>query len=201
MSSEITELTPLIVAIPTQDRRAVVQSLLELSKVSHILKRPLHFSVSEGSNIPRSRNTIVQDLQHQYPDRATQWVLWLDSDIIILSGHEAIIAEAVLWAEANQVAVTGNYRMNSGENVLLATRGPEPPAHHFTDTELDALPKPYPSVALAGFGFLYIEQPLSYRFHADTVGEDIHFWWDHPYIHVHWIPDLHLGHRKAVVLT
>lgn len=190
-----------IVAIPTHDRRAIVQSLMELGRVSEILKRPMHLTVSEGSNIPRSRNSAIDQIQYQYPDAATKWMLWLDSDIVILHDSAEIIADAIRWAETNQVAVTGNYRMNTGENVLLSTRGPQPEPHHFTDDELVALPRPYPPVALTGFGFLYLEQPLSYRFHADVVGEDIHFWWDNPYIRLHWITDLHLGHHKAVVLT
>ena len=190
----------LIIAILTYDRWAVVQSLLELGKVSQVLGRRMQFSVSQGSNIPRSHNTVIEQLQYQYPDQATQWVLWLDSDVAVFPESKTIIADAILWAEANHVAVTGNYRMNTGENVLLATRGPDPPAHHYTNAELEALPRPYPSVAFAGFGFMYLEQPLSYRFHADTLGEDIHFWWDHPTIRLHWIADLHLGHHKAVLL-
>jgi hypothetical protein len=64
-----------IVAIPTHDMRAVVQSLIELGVVSQLLQRPVHFVVSEGSNIPRARNTILQRVQHIFPDQDALWVL------------------------------------------------------------------------------------------------------------------------------
>ncbi len=70
----------LIVTIPTHDMRAVVQSLIELGVVSQLLQRPIHFVVSEGSNIPRARNTILQRVQHTFPHQDAMWVLWLDSD-------------------------------------------------------------------------------------------------------------------------
>ncbi len=56
------------------------------------------------------------------------------------------------------------------------------------------------NMGLAGLGFAYCEQPLDYRFHADTIGEDVHFWRDHPELQIHWIPDPHLGHRKPQIL-
>jgi hypothetical protein len=126
-------------------------------------------------------------------------MLWLDSDILVLPGSAPIIAAAIQWAEDAR-CVVGNYRMSTGQSVLMDHRGPKGVAHHYTDAELAALPRPYPEVGAAGLGFAYCEQPLQYRFHADTIGEDIHFWWDHPDLRIHWIPDLHLGHRKPQIL-
>ena len=189
----------LIVAIPTHEMRAVVQSLLELGVFSQLLRRPIHFVVGEGSNIPRARNSIVQRLQCTFPDRDAVWVLWLDSDIEIPPGVAPAISIAVTWAEAHDACVVANYRMNTGHNVLMANRDPAEPAHHITDEEFQTMPN-FAEVGMAGLSFAYLHQPLAYRFHADETGEDIHFWWDHPEIRLHWAKDIHLGHRKTVVL-
>ena len=175
---------------------------VEVSDVGRLLRRPVRFFVSEGSNIPRSRNTVLEQLQRAYPDKETVRVLWLDSDIVIFPGHSGIIGRTMKWAEEHHVCVVGNYRMASGGNVLMATRDQNAPVyHHYSDEELELLPKPYPGVGLAGLGFAYLEQPLAYRFYADAVGEDIHFWWDHAEMPIHWISDLRLGHRKSVLLV
>ncbi len=193
--------TELIVALPTHDRRAVVQSILELGAVGQQLRRRVRFVVSEGSNIPRSRNSVLEELRRQHPNVANLWVLWLDSDILIFPGSSTVISEAIRWAESTTACVVGNYRMADGQNVVMATRDSMAPIKHYTDDELAALPGPYPEVGLAGLGFAYVPQTLAYQFYADGIGEDIHYWWDHPDPHLHWIPDLRLGHRKAIMLT
>ena len=124
-------------------------------------------------------------------------MLWLDSDIVIPVEGVGRLQAALAWAEAAGAAVVGDYRMATGQHVLMATL-PDDPFHHYTDEEMGALPKPYPRVDLAGFGLTYLPQPLTYEFYADTVGEDIHFWWDHPTLSIHWIDGLRLVHRCRV---
>ncbi len=189
----------LVVAIPTHDMRAVIQSLLEIGTVGQLLQRPLQFVVSDGSNIPRSRNTILHRIRDIFPDRDRLWVLWLDSDIEILHGHAHAIQQAILWAEAHQAGIVANYRMTTGQNVLIANRDPSEAAHHLTDDELHQM-EPFAEIGMAGLGFAYIPQPIQYHFYADEIGEDMHFWWDHPDISLHYAKDIHLGHRKTVVL-
>ena len=63
--------------------RAVVPSILELEYVSQLLQRPLQFVVSEASNIPRSRNVIIDQLRERLPNHNEVWLLWMDSDIEI----------------------------------------------------------------------------------------------------------------------
>lgn len=189
----------LVVAIPTHDMRAVVQSLLEIGVVAHLLQRPLQFVVSGGSNIPRTRNTIVHRLRHIFPTNDRCWVLWLDSDIEIPAGQASAIQEAILWAEAHQSGIVANHRMTTGQNVLMANRDPSEVAHHLTDDELQQM-EPFAEIGMAGLGLAYVPQPIHYHFYADEIGEDMHFWWDNPDIHLHYAKDIHLGHRKMVVL-
>ncbi len=77
-------------------------------------------------------------------------MLWLDSDIVVLPGSAPVIAQAMQWAQTAHVCVVGNYRMSTGQSVLIANRGPESVAHHYTDAELAALLRPYPEVGCYG---------------------------------------------------
>ncbi len=132
----------LIVAIPTHDLRAVIPSLLELGLVSEQLNRPLHFAVGEASNIPRSRNVVLQQLRDAYPQTPNPWVLWLDSDIVLFPGYTDVIVAGIQWAEAHECGIVANYRMANGESVLIANKE-GPPYHHYTADELDTFPNYY----------------------------------------------------------
>lgn len=55
--------TDLIIGIPTQDQRAIVPSILELGTLGQLLHRRVEFVIGAGSNIPRSRNTVVEQIQ------------------------------------------------------------------------------------------------------------------------------------------
>ncbi len=193
-----TRSVPLSVGIATHDQRAMIQSIMQLRMVGQLLQRHVQFFVGDGGTIPESRNRVVEAIAARYPREEAAWMLWLDSDILIPPDSASTIATAIKWAESQQVCVVANYRMVTGQNVLIATR--EAPFHHYTDEELGTLPKPYPRVALAGLGLAYLHQPLAYRFYSDVTGEDLHFWWDHPDLSIHWIDTLHLVHRKAVLL-
>ncbi|MCL4520434.1 MAG: hypothetical protein M1415_02415 [Firmicutes bacterium] len=189
---------PLIVAIPTHDLRAIVPTMLELGLVSEQLNRPLHFAIGEASNIPRSRNVVLQQLRDAYPQTPNLWVLWLDSDIVLFPGYTDAIVAGIQWAEVHNCGIVANYRMANGENVLIANKE-GPPYRHYTTDELDTLPN-YAEVGLAGLGFAYFRQPLEYVFHADNVGEDIHLWWDHPELTLCWAKQIRVGHKKLVLL-
>ena len=144
--------TDLIIGIATQDQRAIVPSILELGALGQLLHRRVEFVIGEGSNIPRSRNAVVEQIQRNH-FQSTMWVLWIDSNILVLPGSRPIIAAAMRWAEETHVCVVGNYRMQTGQSVLMDRRDPEGSPHHYTDAELAALPRPYPEVDLAGLGF------------------------------------------------
>ncbi len=164
----------LVVGIPTHDLRSVVPTLLELGHVGEQLHRPLHFVIGEASNIPRSRNAVLQQLRDAYPTASHVWMLWLDSDIVLFPGYTEAVVNAIQWAEAHDRVVVANYRMIDGEYVVMANKQ-GPPYHHYSVGELDQLPN-YAEVGLAGLGFTYLQQPLEYVFHADDIGEDIHLW-------------------------
>lgn len=192
----------LTVAVPTHDSRAVVQTLLEIMQVGREMARPVWVVTTEASNIPKGRNLVLERIRdHINPSRASgrPWVMWIDSDIVIPPDSYGVIAKALLWAETNNRCIAANYMMGSGTPVLMKSRDPEQ-AYHYTMQELNELPA-YAEVGMAGFGFLYLQQPVDYVFHADRVGEDVHFWWDNPDIAIHYAKDVRLGHKKFVTLS
>ena len=76
----------------------------------------------------------------------------------------------------------------------------ETSAHHITDEEFQQRAN-FTEMGMAGLGFAHVPQPLAYRFYGDETGEDIHFWWDHPDLGLHWAKDVHLGDRKTMVMV
>ncbi len=184
------------VAIPTHDMRAVVPTIVELLAVGKHLQRRVHFLVMEASNIPRGRNMILHRLREQYPGDKFVPVLWVDSDIVLLSGQVDTIADAIRWADRFHRPIVANYPMADGRSMLIANAAGD----HYTEAELQALPN-YADVMMAGFGFLYLpEQPLDYVFHADRTGEDIYFWLENRNLHPCLAKQIRIQHRKTVLL-
>lgn len=183
------------VAIPTHDMRAVVPTIVELLAVGKHLNRRVHFLVMEASNIPRGRNMILQQLREQCPGSTTVPVLWVDSDIVLLSGQINTIADAIRWADESHRPIVANYPMADGRSMLIANAVGD----HYTEAELQALPN-FANVMMAGFGFLYLDQPLEYLFHADRTGEDIYFWLENSHLHPCLAKQIRIQHRKTVLL-
>lgn len=162
------------------------------------LRCPVHFLVGEAGNIPRSRNKVLEEARKHVGDQGTAWILWLDSDIVIPPGGHRALADAVRWSDATHMAWTANYRMATGENVVMRERTADG-AHHFTNAELAALPE-WAEVGMSGMGCCYLPTNAAYMFHADVLGEDIHFFLDHPDLRLHFAKHIEVKHKKIVAL-
>lgn len=191
--------TPLLIGVPTPNGMGLMTSVLTLSRLHRDLDRPVAFAQGEGGNIPRARNLVLASIREKLgPDPAS--VLWWDTDIRVTEEQIPAVADMVRYGESHQVCVTAHYRMNTGDTHLM--RGDRTPGAgtHYTPEELAAMPEWSP-VGMAGFGLLFIpSMPLDYVFHADTIGEDTHWWWDHPDLPVVWSRAVQIHHRKAVWL-
>ena len=187
-----------ILAIPTKDNRAIIRTVVELLRISDEVGKALAVVVGEGSNIPRSRNSIVRRISQQMPGVKDTRVLWVDSDIVLPKGAAVLIGDAIRWADANATNITANYLMANGANSLLVNRDAGD-ARHYADTEIEAM-RNYAEIGMADFGFLYIHQPLNYVFHAGLLGEDINFWLDNPDVAVRLAKQIPIGHSKETVL-
>ncbi len=189
----------LIVGIPTHDGRAMINSCMELVALGGVMRRVTKLMLGEAGNIPRARNIVMDEVRKELNrETGIAWVLWLDSDILLPTRSHLAIANAIQWSEQTGKAWVANYKMGNNKNVLLKQRDLYV-AEHYTDEELNNLP-PYAEVAMSGFGLAYLPMDLSYLFHADRWGEDVHFFNDHPNLKVHYAKDIVLNHKKIVLL-
>ncbi len=186
------------IAIPADSLCAPIQTMLELTRLIQKIRVPVQFLLSTASNIPRARNSILNDLRQADPDALWQWVLWVDNDIVIpWDGHHAIAA-AIERAWNDHVGWTAHYPMANGESVLMRARKPMENIHYSRE-ELPSLPDWTP-IGMTGFGMLFLQQPTRYVFHADVTGEDVHFWLEQPTLDIRYAKDIRIGHMKSITL-
>lgn len=190
---------PTFIAFPTHDGRMVIHSLVELIKLSNLLPGGIELFTAEGGNIPRTRNMVMDQIRSKrtsLPDPC--WVLWVDSDILFADGTAEKIAKYCLQSQETGVGWTAHYKMADGTTTVMKNRGVFN-AEHYTPDELYSIPDGT-RVGMAGFGLTYLPMPIEYVFHADSAGEDIHFWVDNPQVQVGLAKEIVVRHRKAVWL-
>lgn len=184
-----------LVGMPTRDGQALIQTLHELIALGHTLRVPVHFLVGEAGNIPRSRNLVMEQARARSFGSRTAWILWIDSDILIPRGGNVMVAEAIRWSWETKNAWAASYRMANGQSVLMRDHD----GGHYTPEELASLPAWAP-IAMSGLGCAFVQMDLDYVFHADVLGEDVHFFRDHPNLDLHYARDVRVNHRKVVTL-
>lgn len=186
--------------IPSKDGTGNLSSFLTLLHVGQILPVDLRLAQGEGGNIPVARNVVLRFIRQQDPQATTVPVLWWDTDIGIASESLPALAAMIAYGDAHHCAMTANYRMATGHSTLMKGDRTPGAGHHYTDEEIAALPDRAP-VGMSGFGLLYIPaMPLDYTFHADTIGEDVHWWWDHRDLPLMVDKNVKVAHHKLVWL-
>ena len=163
------------------------------------MQRIMKLLLGEAGNIPRARNIVMDEVRKELKrDSGIAWVLWVDSDILLPAFSHKAIANAIHWSEQTGKAWVANYKMASNQNVILKQRDYYH-AEHYTDEEISNL-TPFAEIAMSGFGLAYLPMDLSYLFHADRWGEDVHFFMDHPDLKVHLANNIIINHKKTVLL-
>ena len=188
---------PLIVGCPSRDEMGMVLSVVTLSRVGDYLDRPVEFITGVGSNIPRARNAVMQGIRREHGVQ-DHWVLWWDSDIWLTTDQAPAVAEMIRFSEQHGMATTIDYRINTGEHVLMK-RMEDGKVHRFTDKGIESLPNWAP-IDATGFGLCYCPVESDYVFHADALGEDIHYWQDHPNLELRFAKNVRVRHAKTVML-
>lgn len=187
------------IGLPTQDGRAVVVSCLELVLAGRVMQRMMRMMLGETSDISKSRNIVMDQVRNAVgKNEGTVWVLWLDSDIVLPPNSHQLIVNAIRWSEATGKAWVANYKMSDRRNVIIKQRGYYN-TDFYTDEEIAALP-PYAEIGMGGFGLAYLPMDLSYVFHSDRWGEDIHFFMDQPNLKIHLAKEIVINHKKMVLL-
>ncbi len=190
------------VAIPTRDGRAEVVTVAALVRdVAAATNRPVRLHVGEASNIPRARNVCLRLVEAAEPEAARSgqvWILWVDSDIRLDPACARHFGAYLARAEAEQAAFAAHYRQADGRSTFFLRRGRM--AGPALDSAVVEGLADWFSLGMSGFGLLYAPVDTGYVFHADDVGEDIHFWLDHPALSLRFAKAIALRHRKAVLL-
>lgn len=185
--------SPLLIAIPSQDGRAVVDTLQALTNVAFHMNREIAFITPQASNIPRGRNLAMQMAAAMNPNpKDPLWMFWVDSDVRIEPFQEHYMADMIKFAEDNNAFVTGLYKMD--DKNYVATMDIEGTKH--LSGRLDMI-KPNAAVKTTGFGFLYGPMPRTYTFHADRLGEDLKFWQENKHLKLYANTQVQLSHWKA----
>lgn len=187
----------LYVGIPTHDGRAIINSMFEIVAVGLRLERRVRVWIGEAGNIPRARNTVL-DQARQYASESPAWILWIDSDIIIPPGGHHAIAEAIQWSESSGTGWVANYKMSDGQNVLMKERRLYG-SPHYSQQEIEQLPD-WAEIGMSGLGLAFLPVALDYEFHADRAGEDTHYFLDYSDLQVRFAKKIKIHHRKMVVL-
>lgn len=190
---------PIYIGIPTRDGTGDLRSFLTLLQLGKALPFELRLAASEAGNIPKARNEVLSSIRAQSPEQEdSAQILWWDTDIGVRGDSVIALAAMIIYGFEHGYAMTANYRMNSGHSVLMKGNRTPGDGVHYTDEEIDALPD-RACVGMTGFGLLYIPQmPLDYVFLADKIGEDVHWWWDHPDTPLYLDKNVRVSHRKSV---
>lgn len=188
---------PLHVCLPTRDGTAQIATILAtLTTLREAVGRPVRFHLGNLGNIPRSRNRCMRGYEQDF-DGDPLWALWIDSDIYLHPDDAPAAAPYIARAEAEGVAFAAHYRQADGHSTLFRNRGPEEEA--LSEEEALAL-EDWSRLGVSGFGLLYAPMPRGYVFHADEMGEDVHFWLEHPDMELHFAKGIKIGHYRAVML-
>ena len=187
---------PIFLCLPTRDGTAQVRSIEAFQYLAMSLRRPLVILMAEASNIPRARNAIHDGLREMEIGRR-QKVWWMDSDILFDAGAvDHLTAMMRIGDEASKnVLVAAHYRMSDGRYQGLRHRDGDAHVEPTTEVTVTRSPK-----GATGFGLVYGATDPEYVWHADTEGEDIHWWRDHPQAEVFWYEPWRPVHRKVVGL-
>ena len=183
------------ICTPTRDGFGVIHTAIAVSRLPGLLNVPGRVIWTEANNIPRGRDALVADLRQEV-QRDAAWVLWVDSDILLLEEIDPVV-EAIRWSWETGQGWTAHYAMADGRSHMMRGRGLNGKvASNYTAEEVEALPDWHP-IEQCGLGFAFIPMDLTYEFHAATAGEDVHFFVDTD-ITLAFAKRVHLRHRKSL---
>ncbi len=189
------------ILIPTRDSTSVTHTTIVLTELAMTTQVPHCVYWCERSNIPRSRNTLVDYVRSAVgPGRDRAWCLWVDSDIMIPTESVPALRTAIEASWRSGVGFTAHYPMVSGDSHMIMTKDlPTDFAPNVTAKDMRGFPDGA-QVPMCGFGCLLVPQDLRYEFRTDRWGEDVYYWHDHPDEFVSYRRDVRIQHHKAVWL-
>ena len=161
---------------------------------------------AHASNIPRARNQCMDTIRDN-PSKSI-FMGWMDSDMVLPTNENTIKhLDKMAWYAHGQkdAVVCCDYRTLMADNEFQMR---EYRTSGTANQELDRRKHPIFSESFtdmgysgaSGFGLCFGYFPRDYIFHADTLGEDIHFWLDNKKTRLIRYNDFVPGHAKEVIL-
>jgi hypothetical protein len=213
--------------LPSREKMIRFDSALTLAYFQNIMKQhnvEIVFIDAQGSNIPRARNSCM-DLVRDNVDYILMY--WMDNDIV-LPTEEATIQHLIKMLE--RVAMDSSHRTIVACDYLTTTKDENGNYEYqmrylrtlgddnfpvypylkgymntdFTSCDIKEVPLniklPLKHLGASGFGLCVGWFPTKYVFHADRLGEDIHFWNDNPELELIRYNAFTPNHAKVVLL-
>jgi hypothetical protein len=190
-----------IVVIPSNDKKAIIDSVEKLMYTSLILKRPLLRLSVTATGLANVRQSALDQLREIFPDEKEVYVFWCDSDVLLDEMPEQI-AKYVLEAEKRNVSFSANYMGLTG-NESYSTVFP----YSETGEKLNYIPKeelakhkPFElRIGHAGLGLCYVKTPLNYQFWTKAHQLDDYAFFTDNNIELYYVP-IKNRHQKWLFL-
>lgn len=175
--------------VPTAGGKGDIQTLWRLAALPNMMgKRFFPLTVS-GRGCTDARTVALEDLKIQLDRMGVihkgkiRGMFWDDDLIIRPTYNVRTLAESIVEADKHAWNLVGNYRtLQDGDTVIANVL-----MHHkygaatvsYTDEEIASLKNldPLPDT-VSGLGFYYGDISLDYKFHWDSIPEDLNFFID-----------------------
>lgn len=215
--------------LPSRNKTIRVDSALTLAYFQQVMKQYQYeviFIDAQGSNIPRARNSCM-DLVRNNDEYIIMF--WMDDDMVLptdettvrhlmdMMGHvladtkrRSIVACDYLTTMRDK---DGNYEyqmryyrtLDDTNFAIYPYLKPYIENNIFTscdikESQLHSSIKSTSHLGASGFGLCVGWFPTQYIFHADRLGEDIHFWYDNPDLELIRYNAFIPNHAKVVLL-
>lgn len=201
-----------IVGIPSLDTRIDIYTMNTIADVAVSMRKNKILASSDKMGIFHARNVIKDKIKSALDSMGIEHgdvirMLWLDTDIRVLS-NSSEIAEEFMLADKNHWNLVGDYHaLWTNQQIVSTFAKPNDKGHYTTlvDEELknyrdyEPLPKGY----IGGLGFYYGDFDLRHEFSMLNFGEDINFY---RYMYEHYpgyelrISKTRLAHIKQMMI-
>ena len=187
------------IVICTPDERSIAITIKELTEIGYLIGKNPALFVSSQTGILQARQSSLQQVANYFALTPRGFII--DSDVWLQSSTDVTI-NYIKRADEEHCSFVGAYLEPTGTLALQVKRGEK-----LTQEQYKSLPDWSP-VAMAGLGFYYGDIPLDYTFKFDAnivtgggLGEDFHFFNDHPQYNTKLAKGIKLAHMKYVPLV
>lgn len=187
------------IILVSTDGKAMANTIKTLTELAYEVGRIPALIVVTQTGILNARQVGLVMLKEYFRHNPRGFLI--DGDIEVVS-NDGILREYVLKADKEGVSFVGAYFTKQGITDVMTEFPKTINAEQYAELE------DWADIKAAGLGFYYGEIPLDYTFRFDAkpdlsggMGEDFHFFMDHPSFNTKLAKNIILGHVKAIRLV